>query len=60
MAKEKAKPAHRLDLIQLLYFGASKRRMIATADSGLLRAADAILTGRYPNARAVNISELRT
>jgi hypothetical protein len=58
VAKTQPKPVHRLDLIQLVYLGASRRRMIVTGDGGLLRAADAILTGRYPNARAVNISEL--
>jgi hypothetical protein len=49
---------HRLDLIQLTYLGLSHRRMIATADSPLLRTGAAILTGRYPNARAIHIKDL--
>lgn len=58
ITQNRPKTVHRLDLIQLVYLGASLRRMIVTADGGLLRAADAILTGRYPNARAVNLSDL--
>jgi hypothetical protein len=49
---------HRLDLIQLTYLGLAPRRIIATADGPLLRTANAILSGRYPNARAVHIKDL--
>ncbi len=49
---------HRLDLIQLTYLGLAPRRMIATADGPLLRTGNAILSGRYPNARAIHIKDL--
>ena len=58
LVKVQPKRVHRADLLQLVYLGASPRRMIATADGPFLRAANTILTGRYGNARAVNISDL--
>ena len=49
---------HRADLIQLIYLAAVPKRMLVTADRPFLDAASAILAGRYPNARAVHVSEL--
>lgn len=58
IAKVQPKVVHRFDLLQMIYLGIAPRRMIATADKPLLRAANAILNGRYQNARAVHITEL--
>ena len=58
IAHKQPKFVHRLDLIQLVYLGLAPRRMIVTADRPLLRAANEILTLRYPNARAIHISDL--
>jgi hypothetical protein len=58
ITRTQPKLVHRFDLIQLTYLGLAQRRMIATADRPLLRAANAILLGRYPNARAVHIQDL--
>ena len=58
VAMTQPKVVQRLDLIQLIYLAGENRRMIATADEGLLRVANLVLIGRYPNARAVNIGDL--
>jgi hypothetical protein len=58
ITKTQPKFVHRLDLIQLTYLGLAQRRMIATADAPLLRAANEILLSRYPNARAIHIKDL--
>ena len=49
---------HRADWIQLVYLGAPGLRMLATNDKPFHRAAQAILQGRYGNARVVLIDEL--
>jgi hypothetical protein len=58
IARVQPKFVHRLDLIQLTYLALAPRRMIATADGPLLRAGNAILSGRYSNARAIHIRDL--
>ena len=58
VAHEQPPRVQRLDLIQLPYLGIVRKRVLATADRGLLRAANAVLAGRYDNARAVDIREL--
>ena len=58
VATAQPKKVQRLDLIQLVFLGGAPRRVVATADKGFLRAANCILEGRYPNARAVDISDL--
>jgi hypothetical protein len=58
IAHTQPKAVQRLDLIQLVYLALAQRRVLATGDIGLLRAAAAILPGRYPNARAVHIRSL--
>jgi hypothetical protein len=54
------KRVHRTDLIQLVYLAGVPKRILVTADRPFLDAANAILAGRYPNARAVHISEMVT
>lgn len=58
VAERPPKQVHQMDLVQLVYLGESRRRMIATADQGMLRAAKHVLEGRYPGARAIHIDEL--
>lgn len=58
VAIKQPKRVQRMDLIQLVYLAGASRRMIATADRSFLRAANEILKGRYPNARAIHIEEL--
>ena len=58
VATVQPKTVQRLDLVQLVYLAGAPRRIIASADRGFLRAADNILRGRYPNVRAVHISDL--
>lgn len=58
IARVQPKIVQRLDLIQLVYLGLARRRIIATADNALLRAADAVLLRRYENARAIHVSSL--
>ncbi|MGE5231339.1 MAG: hypothetical protein ACM3NS_06320 [Deltaproteobacteria bacterium] len=47
----------RADLLQLIYLGGYRRRILVTADNGLLRAGRAILDGRYPGARTMSWDE---
>jgi hypothetical protein len=58
IASEMPARVGRLDLLQLVYLPFAKKRMIVSADKPLLRAAGAILHGRYSNARAVNVKDL--
>jgi hypothetical protein len=58
VALEQPPRVHRRDLIQLVYLGGSSRRVLTTADNGLLRAGNAVLHRRYANARVVHIGEL--
>ena len=56
IAHEQPKRVGRLDLLQLVYLAGARRRILSTADAGLLRAGEAILPGRYANARVVPTS----
>ncbi len=56
VATETPKRVHRRDLIQLVYLAGSQRRILVTADNGLLRAGEAVLSKRYLNARVAHIS----
>ena len=58
VATETPTRVHRLDLIQLIYLSGSRRRILVTADRGLLRAGEAVLSRRYLNARVVHISTM--
>jgi hypothetical protein len=58
VANQQPRFVGRMDLLQLVYLGLARRRIIATADQGFLEAATAVLAGRYLNARAVHISKL--
>lgn len=58
IAHEQPKFVQRIDLVQLVYLALADRRMLVTADGPLRRAADAVLVGRYPNARAVHVSDV--
>lgn len=53
VARKQPRRVQRMDLLQLIYLAGARRRILVTSDQGLLRVADAILTGRYLNARAV-------
>ena len=44
--------------LQLVYLGGARMRLLATADTGLIRVGNTVLTGRYANARIVHIAEL--
>ncbi len=55
---QESRKVHRADWIQLVYLGAPGLRMLATNDKPFHRAAQAILQGRYGNARVVLIDEL--
>jgi hypothetical protein len=58
VAWEEPRRVHRRDLIQLIYLSGSRRRILVTADRGLLRAGEAVLRRRYLNARVAHISEM--
>jgi hypothetical protein len=58
ISEQPPKRAQQMDLLQLIYLGGAQRRMIASDDAGTLRAAMAVLHGRYRRARAVHISQL--
>lgn len=58
IARVQPKFVQRLDLLQLIYLAGVPKRMIVTSDKGLLRAAAAILPGRYSGARAVHLDAL--
>lgn len=58
IARVQPKFVQRMDLLQLVYLGIAQRRMLASADAGLLRAANTVLSMRYNNARALHIAEL--
>jgi hypothetical protein len=58
IATNQPKRIQRMDLMQLTYLGVAPKRMIITADAGLIRAASAVLTGRYRLASAGHISSL--
>jgi hypothetical protein len=51
------KRVSRADLLQLVYLGDFRRRILVSADNGLLRAGRAILDGRYPGARTMSWEE---
>jgi hypothetical protein len=56
IATNQPKRIQRMDLMQLTYLGVAPKRVIITADAGLIRAANAILPGRYHLAAAAHIS----
>ena len=58
LVHEQPRRVQRMDLIQLVYMGNARRRILVTKDGPFLDAANTILRGRYPNARALHISEL--
>ena len=58
VAHEQPRRVHRFDLMQMPYLGIARKRVLATSDRGLLRAANAVLRGRYRNARAIDIQDL--
>lgn len=58
IAHEQPKFVQRMDLVQLVYLALADRRMLVTADAPLRRAADAVLIGRYPDARTVHVADL--
>ena len=60
VASQQPRRVDRMDLLQLVYLGVAPKRMIVTADRGMLRAAAAVLPGRYRNASAVHIDQLTT
>jgi hypothetical protein len=57
VAQKQPRRVQRMDLLQLIYLAGARRRILVTSDQSLLRVADAILTGRYLNARAVSADE---
>ncbi len=57
-ARKQPKVVQRMDLFQLIYLAGARRRVLATSDISLLRVSAAILTGRYPNARAVSVATM--
>jgi hypothetical protein len=58
VAREQPKRVHRMDLLQLVYLSGSGRRIFATADGPLLRAAKEVLIGRFNNVRVLHIRDL--
>jgi hypothetical protein len=57
LARQQPRRVQRMDLLQLIYLAGARRRILVTSDRGLLRVADAILPGRYLNARAVSADD---
>lgn len=58
VAWEEPSPVHRHDLLQLIYLAGNNRRILVTADKGLIRAGEAVLRGRYLNSRVAHISDM--
>ncbi len=58
VAKVQPKKAHRLDVLQLVYLANAQRRVLVTADRGLVRIGEAVLRSRYANARVVSLEEM--
>jgi hypothetical protein len=56
IAANPPKRVHFADLLQLVYLAGNRPRILATSDVSLLRVAKAILTGRFPNVRAIEMS----
>lgn len=52
------KPVHLPDLLQLVYLAGARRRLLVTADGGLIRAATAVVRGRYDKAWITHVSSL--
>lgn len=55
---QQPKRAHYTDILQLMYLGMWRRRMLATEDQALSRAAKDVLYGRYARTRVCGIREL--
>jgi hypothetical protein len=58
IATNQPKRIQRMDLMQLTYLGVAPKRVIITADAGLIRAANAILPGRYRLASVAHIGKV--
>lgn len=51
------KPAHAWDLLQVVYMAGPSRKILVTEDRPFLRAARAVIVGRYPNASVLHWDE---
>ncbi len=54
VVKQERKRVQEADLLQLVYLGGTKKRVLATQDKRFREVADAILIGRYQGATVVH------